>query len=79
MSPKLHSVLALGCSYYAVELKAEELKDFCILAKESLDGFNITVPYKKDIIRYLDSCGPLAKEIGSVNTVKIEKRQAERL
>lgn len=72
MSPKLHSLLIKDCNYYAVELKAEELKDFCIFAKEKLKGFNITVPYKKDIIKYLDNTDMLAKDIGSVNTVKTE-------
>lgn len=35
-----------------------------------LDGFNITVPYKEEIIRYLDRLSPEAEILGAVNTVK---------
>ncbi|MBP1947606.1 shikimate dehydrogenase [Virgibacillus litoralis] len=38
--------------------------------KESgLDGFNVTVPYKKQIINYLDDLDKNAEIIGAVNTV----------
>jgi shikimate dehydrogenase len=36
------------------------------------DGFNVTIPYKIDIMNYMDEIDPLAEKIGSVNTVKIE-------
>lgn len=38
--------------------------------KYSLDGFNVTTPYKQDIIAYLDDLDELSKSIGAVNTVK---------
>lgn len=34
-------------------------------------GFNVTIPYKLKIMEFLDKIDPLAKKIGSVNTVKI--------
>lgn len=34
-------------------------------------GFNVTVPYKRDIMRFLDNLSPEAKAIGAVNTVKV--------
>lgn len=34
-----------------------------------LDGFNITVPYKREILRYLDRLSPEARSIKAVNTV----------
>lgn len=37
------------------------------------DGFNVTIPYKIDIMDHLDEIDPLAEKIGSVNTVKIEE------
>lgn len=40
-------------------------KDFL----KTLDGFNVTTPYKVEIIKYLDGLSPIAKEIGSVNCV----------
>lgn len=38
----------------------------------TLSGFNVTIPYKEQVIPYLDSIDPEAKAIGAVNCVKIE-------
>lgn len=35
-----------------------------------LDGFNVTVPYKEEVIGYLNRLSPEAKILGAVNTVK---------
>lgn len=35
-------------------------------------GFAVTIPHKRDIIKHLDSIDETAREIGAVNTVKIE-------
>ena len=46
--------------------------DFVPLTKEllsTLDGFNITIPYKQDVMPLLTAIDPAAKEIGAVNTV----------
>lgn len=34
-------------------------------------GFNVTIPYKRDVMSYLDDLDPQAKEIGAVNCVKV--------
>ena len=39
---------------------------------KKLNGFNITIPHKKDIIPYLDFIGEKARLCGSVNTVLIK-------
>ncbi len=36
-----------------------------------LMGLNVTIPYKEQVISYLDDLNESAKEIGAVNTVKI--------
>ena len=41
-------------------------------ALRTLDGFNITIPHKSDIIPLLDSIDEKAKLFGSVNTVRVE-------
>lgn len=41
------------------------------MSKMNFDGFNITKPYKVDIMNYLNDIDDYAKLIGAVNTVKI--------
>ncbi|MCM4159346.1 shikimate dehydrogenase [Antarcticibacterium flavum] len=36
-------------------------------------GLNVTIPYKQEIMRFLDQMDPVAAEIGAVNTIKFEK------
>ena len=47
-----------------------ELKDI-LTNNPDLRGFNVTIPYKEEIISLLDDIDTTAKKIGSVNTVKI--------
>lgn len=44
-----------------------------------LRGFNVTIPYKKQIIPYLDYIDPVAEEIGAVNVVKIKRGTGKQL
>ncbi len=39
----------------------------------NLSGLNVTIPYKEQIIPFLDALDPIASEIGAVNTIRIEK------
>ena len=39
----------------------------------TLEGLNVTIPYKQDIFPYLDEVDEAAKEIGAVNTIQIER------
>lgn len=56
-----------GYSYTLVNLNKNELANFC--ASREYDGFNVTIPYKKDIIQYLDGLDVSAENTGCVNTV----------
>lgn len=44
-----------------------------IVKKTNLCGFNVTIPYKQEIIPFLDKIDPIAQEIGAVNVVKVTK------
>ena len=57
-----------GLNYSLCEVEKDKLKDF--LDNNSYLGFNVTIPYKKDIIPLLDYVDEHAKKIGAVNTVK---------
>ncbi len=52
--------------YELYELDECEIKDF---TQSDVDGFNVTIPYKKEIIQYLDVIDEFAQKIGAVNTV----------
>ncbi len=54
-------------SYDLRELTPEEVGDFVLHSE--LDAFNVTIPYKKTVLPYLDRISPEARRIGSVNTV----------
>lgn len=53
--------------YQLVELDKEEFKEF--MEKKDFTGINVTIPYKKDVIPYLDEMDESAKAIGAVNTI----------
>ncbi len=40
-----------------------------IFKKNKLSGLNVTIPYKEKIIPFIDELSPIAKEVGSVNTI----------
>ena len=63
--------LAGECSYTLYELPAIECVADFIRTTPSLQGFNVTIPYKQQIIPYLDSLSREAQDIGAVNCVKI--------
>ncbi len=65
-SPQIHSHLG-NYPYSLFEREPEELKDF--LRNGDFTGINVTVPYKKDVIPYLDELTPVARRLGAVNTV----------
>ena len=69
---KKFSELNLNYSYQNIEL--DNIADIIPFVKENknLKGFNVTVPYKEEIIPYLDYLDDTAKEVGAVNTVKVE-------
>ena len=49
-----------------------------IRREKELAGLNVTIPYKKKIIGFLDEMDPSAEEIGAVNTILIS-RDGERI
>lgn len=65
-SPAIHGMLA-DYGYRLFEREPEQLEDF--LLHGDWDGINVTIPYKKSVIPYCRELSPLAKEIGSVNTL----------
>lgn len=65
LSPFVHQ--SLGGEYSLYEVQPENLKEF--FEKCDLDGFNVTIPYKRDVLPFLDEIDETAQKIGVVNTV----------
>jgi shikimate dehydrogenase len=53
----------------------DDLLDFLANNIENLKGFNVTIPYKEAIFKYLDEIDYEAQQIGAVNCVKIIDKQ----
>lgn len=53
----------------------ESIKEFPTLLKSHTDltGLNVTIPYKEDVMAYLDDLSDEAKQAGAVNTIKISE------
>ena len=65
-SKEIHEQLA-PYTYHLHELTPDELDGF--MRAKDFKAINVTIPYKRDVIPYLDEISPSAKEIGAVNTI----------
>lgn len=65
-SPQIHHELA-DYSYELFEVEPNGVEDF--VKNGTLDAYNVTIPYKKTVMPFLDVISPEALAIGSVNTV----------
>lgn len=65
-SPQIHAELG-SYAYQLFEKEPEDLEGF--LKSGQFNGLNVTVPYKKAVIPYLDELSPRAQALGAVNTI----------
>jgi len=77
LSPKLHNYWIkeknIDAIYDKKKLVEKELKNIVSKVKEGkIDGINITVPFKKAIIPFLDKLSPEAEYTQSVNTIYLQ-------
>ncbi len=74
LSPLMHNVafqhLGLNSIYLAFRVSALDLSS-AVAGMKSLGfiGFNVTIPHKVSVMKYLDKIDSLAADIGAVNTV----------
>ena len=74
MSPKLHNYWIkknnIDAMYEKKKIVKEELKDIILKVREKkINGINVTVPFKNEIISYLDQLSLEAEKTQSVNTI----------
>ena len=77
LSPELHNYwLRENCingTYNKEQLNENDLKEFFLkIKKNEINGANITVPFKRDVIYYVDQLSLEAKKTQSVNTVYLK-------
>lgn len=65
-SKTIHECLA-DYTYELIELSGEELRTF--LTEKKFSACNVTIPYKRTVIPYLDTMDERAQRIGAVNTI----------
>jgi shikimate dehydrogenase len=57
------------CRYETFEL--ENIQQLPTLLQQQPQGFNITIPYKKEVLPYLHEANEIVREIGACNCVKV--------
>lgn len=65
-SPQIHALMA-DYRYCLFEKEPEEVGEFVLHG--DFTGINVTIPYKKDVIPFLDELSPMAQRMGAVNTI----------
>ena len=73
-SPLMHNAafqsLGLDFAYLLFSVKPPDLKEAVTgLRASNVAGANVTIPYKEEVMKYLDEITPEAKLIGAVNTI----------
>ena len=63
-----------GISYENFDIENIGLFPSIIKNTKGLKGLNVTIPYKEQVIPYLDKINKKAKAIGAVNTIRITKK-----
>ena len=46
-----------------------------LISKNNLSGLNVTIPFKEQILNYVDDLDDSAEKIGSINTLKVNKNK----
>jgi shikimate dehydrogenase len=80
LSPQLHNYWIkknnINALYEKKKLNFTEIKDFIIdIKQKKIDGANVTVPFKKEVIPYIEKLTVEAKDTQSVNTIYLENNQ----
>ena len=77
LSPILHNHWLkennINATYDKIKLEENDIKNFLNkIAKKELAGCNVTVPFKKSVIPFLDKLSLEANQTQSVNTIILE-------
>jgi len=62
-----------GCSYDNFPLSSLDSFPDLIASNPDICGLNVTIPYKADILKYVDETDHIVREIGAANVLKIRR------
>jgi len=74
LSPFIHESFiryySLKYHYLAFQIEPKDLKSAIIGARAlGIQGLNVTIPFKEEVIKYIDYIEPAAERIGAINTI----------
>jgi shikimate dehydrogenase len=74
LSPEMHNAafneMGLNYEYYKFEIEIQQLQDTLERMKtRRFRGLNVTIPFKIEVMKYLDSIDESARTVGAVNTI----------
>ena len=80
LSPQIHEFWMkknnINAFYKKRKLNNTDLGDYILKIKnKEIDGINVTIPFKKEIISYLDELSPEADKTQSVNTIYLSNKK----
>ena len=67
----------IDAEYKNFELPSIEELDNVLKSEATLQGFNVTIPYKQQIFSYLNELDDAAQAIGAVNVVKVIRHDGD--
>ena len=77
LSPQIQAAAikfaALDAEYEKYEVLEENFEDEIRPLLANLHGLNVTIPYKERVLNYINKVDKLAKRIGAVNTIKVNR------
>lgn len=77
LSPEIHEyifeALSIKGSYDLLPMELDNVPSFVSnLVKDKYIGINVTIPYKMDVMPYVDKISKEAAEIGAINTIHVK-------
>ena len=79
LSEKMHTFILnawdIACEYRRFSVATEGFDTAMRILMGDFDGFNVTIPYKKEVFEYLYEIDADASACGSVNTVLTDTKQ----
>ncbi len=79
LSPIIQNIVLerLGAKYIPFDVKPDDFDTAVAGLKVLSDGFNVTIPYKRTILRHIDELFGFARDIKVVNTVRVKAGRLE--